>query len=37
MTALARTLEVEKAAATRDELFRLKDRLFGAAWRESGA
>ncbi|MDR1709823.1 MAG: excinuclease ABC subunit UvrB [Candidatus Accumulibacter sp.] len=35
MTALARNLEFEKAAAARDELFRLKDRLFGAAWRES--
>ncbi|MDR0378714.1 MAG: excinuclease ABC subunit UvrB, partial [Candidatus Accumulibacter sp.] len=30
----ARNLEFEKAAATRDELFRLKERLFGADGRE---
>ena len=31
MTDYARNLEFEKAAATRDELFRIKERLFGAA------
>ena len=31
MTDYARNLEFEKAAATRDELFRIKEQLFGAA------
>ena len=31
MTEFARNLEFEKAAAARDELFRIKERLFGAA------
>jgi excinuclease ABC subunit B len=32
----ARNLEFEKAAATRDELFRIKAQLFGAATHDSG-
>jgi len=34
MLELARNLEFEKAAAARDELFRLKERVFGAAPRD---
>ena len=37
MTHYAKNLEFEKAAAARDELFRLKEHLFGAAVRDSGA
>jgi excinuclease ABC subunit B len=36
MTHYAKNLEFEKAAATRDELFRLKEQLFGAAGHDSG-
>ena len=36
MTHYAKNLEFEKAAATRDELFRLKEQLFGAAVRDNG-
>ncbi len=36
MTHYAKNLEFEKAAATRDELFRLKEQLFGAAVHDSG-
>ena len=36
MTLYARNLEFEKAAATRDELFRIKEQLFGAAVHDSG-
>jgi excinuclease ABC subunit B len=36
MTNHARNLEFEKAAATRDELFRIKEQLFGAATHDSG-
>jgi excinuclease ABC subunit B len=37
MTDYARNLEFEKAAATRDELFRIKEQLFGAAIHDSRA
>jgi len=36
MTEHAKNLEFEKAAATRDELFRIKARLFGAETHDSG-
>ena len=36
MTDYARNLEFEKAAATRDELFRIKEQLFGAAVHDKG-
>ena len=36
MTHYAKNLEFEKAAATRDELFRIKEQLFGAAIHDSG-
>ena len=36
MTNYAKNLEFEKAAATRDELFRLKEQLFGAAVHDNG-
>ena len=36
MTHYAKNLEFEKAAATRDELFRLKEQLFGAAVHDGG-
>ena len=36
MAHYAKNLEFEKAAATRDELFRLKEQLFGAAVHDSG-
>ena len=32
----AKNLEFEKAAAARDELFRLKERVFGAAQHDPG-
>ena len=37
MNDCARNLEFEKAAATRDQLFRIKAQLFGAALHDSGA
>jgi len=36
MTEHAKNLEFEKAAATRDDLFRIKARLFGAETHDSG-
>ena len=36
MTDYAKNLEFEKAAATRDELFRIKEKIFGAAVHDSG-
>ena len=36
MSDYARNLEFEKAAATRDQLFRIKEQLFGAATHDSG-
>jgi len=36
MSNYARNLEFEKAAATRDELFRIKEQLFGAVVHDSG-